>query len=133
MYDNNRISAFLYMHLSEPMPDAGCTEAEFEQWATGTDDIEQLRNEVLVFVASTHNLIEGLRLEYYTAEPDYMKVFYDVAKETFGEDKRSIFLYFKMLYLVVFEKPTGPRWGDFVKIYGLHNFIEKLTDRLNNI
>jgi len=88
--------------------------------------------------AHTQRFLEGLselvselqllRLEEWT-EKNIQAEFYDAAKLTFGDEKASIREFFKMLYMVIFQSQSGPRWGQFLMIAGLDRFVEIIRER----
>jgi lysyl-tRNA synthetase class I len=58
-------------------------------------------------------------------------VFYEVAKPIYGEEKADLKEWFRELYLLWGEKETGPRWGIFVQLMGIQNFVDRLSRRWN--
>ena len=40
--------------------------------------------------------------------------------------------YFKLMYMVYCGTENGPRWGTFIKIYGINKFINELDKRMND-
>lgn len=55
--------------------------------------------------------------------------FYEAAKATFGTEKTQIREFFIYAYLLMTRTPNGPRWGQFVIMFGLDHFMEKLHYR----
>lgn len=111
--------------------------AQLERWSQGTDSLSIDPVYVQRFITETEALLENLvTLEIDPAEPvgpQYMTLFYNAAKETFDHDKSLIRTYFAWLYLVVFQRNEGPRWGDFVEIYGVENFIAHVEQRFSEL
>jgi len=57
-------------------------------------------------------------------------LFYTHAKQAFGEEKESIRRFFALLYLLLFGRDHGPRWGQFVAIAGVPFFCERVSAML---
>jgi lysyl-tRNA synthetase class I len=74
-----------------------------------------------------------LELESDCSTSDYMFEFYEAAKRAFGDSKGSIRQYFRWLYLVVFGYESGPRWGEFVAVYGREEFVRLVNSRFRSI
>jgi len=134
----NVLAAYLYLHLSDAMPapvldadgeiDFAADDAALTAWSQSQETLDLDRTHLQPFLVQTELLLIDLeQLELDPAEPagpQYMTLFYDAAKGTFDGDKTRLRTYFLWLYLVLFQKPDGPRWGDFVEIYGRTEFIE---------
>jgi lysyl-tRNA synthetase class I len=141
------VAAYLYMHTSETMPgpvtdrdgviQVNADNELIERWSEGRDDVNIDVDQVVIFINETVELLrqlEDLELDpNEDAASQYMRLFYEAAKRTFNYDKSQIRTYFRWLYLVVFQKPDGPRWGEFVEIYGVDEFINKVEDRFSNL
>jgi len=67
------------------------------------------------------------------AEPvDVQTVFYDVGKKYYGTEKEVLREWFRHMYLVMFQKNDGARWGKFVDIVGMDTFLEMLEKYSND-
>lgn len=144
---SHSVAAYLYMHLSESMPGPvtdrnGNIQIEadnelIQRWSEGHDQVNIDVDRVSRFVSETEQLLVDLEnLQIDQDQPvaaQYMSLFYESAKRTFDYDKSEIRTYFKWLYLVVFQKTDGPRWGEFVEIYGVKNFVNLVEDRFQNL
>lgn len=135
------LAAYLYLHMGETPPDPvlddeGNIDLEadnrvFSEWALGTESFAVNVQEVERFLNDLSILIVDLRNE--NDHSQYMTHFYNAAKRTFDGDKTRIRTWFTWLYLIVLQRPEGPRWGDFVQICGVENFIDILYDRFDNL
>lgn len=138
----NVLSAYLYLLMEEQMPEPICLEdgtldveadnAQLEEWSHRVNSVRFDMRAITAFIFETQCLLfdlETLQLDpNEPAGPQYMTLFYDAAKRTFNNDKTQIRTYFLWLYYVIFQRPEGPRWGDFVEIYGVEEFAA-LTHR----
>ena len=129
MLDNvrvNDISAYLYLRLGEQMP-----EDAPDEWFIGADPNLPKEHDVLVFINLT-----GLLLRRLGETDDYMAECYDVAKlfstAVYGNEKTGIRHYFRWLYTMVFGYENGPRWGEFISIYGVDEFSDLVVRRFNS-
>ncbi len=66
-------------------------------------------------------------------EEQIQVVMYDAAKIYYGESKDQIRNCFADLYSVLFNKPSGPRWGVFISLYGMSNFIMMIMNKVIDI
>lgn len=112
------------------MPGEDVSDEEFERWALSTDDFELDLDRLVRFLEDVRVLCVRLLAD---PDSDYMTHFYDAAKETFDGDKTQIRTWFTWLYLVIFQRPNGPRWGEFVKFYGVENFVDLVENRFANL
>lgn len=156
------VTAFLYLRLAEqpPMEDYDPEDPEAVAAVSAADDLWYGpqdpskpvvdREDVRRFIVNVGYLLgrlQTLYLLYRTFDDDYewseeipnpwteeeiQAVFYSYAKSCFGEDKKEIRQFFIYLYQIVTDTSSGPRWGQFVMIYGLDNFIEKLQSRFSD-
>lgn len=147
------VTAFLYLQMAEqppeeiPVPDDDAAPevwAEYRiaieeqnQWyaprgaSESVVDSEQVKN----FIIGTGSLLaalQGLQQRGELTEENIQFQFYEFAKATFGTEKAEIRQFFLYLYQMMTNTPNGPRWGQFVMIFGLDNFVEKLQDRFSN-
>jgi len=51
----------------------------------------------------------------------------------FDNDKSQLRTYFRWLYLVVLGAEDGPRWGEFITVYGVDNFVTLVERRFRNL
>lgn len=152
--DVNTLAAFLYLRQGEQMPDFSYTAsrdasdeelaelelqrcAAEEAWFSQPDPFAVDLDRLGQFISATEGLLANLaNLELDLDEPvqpQYMTLFYDAAKVTFDYDKTQLRQYFEWLYLVLFQTPAGPRWGEFVDVYGVENFNDMVRERFANL
>lgn len=140
----NVVAAHLYRHLAEPMPepildrdgnvDVERDDEQIQRWSEGTDDVHIDIEDVESFIRETGELLRELNIGIEDpSSQEYMRACYDAAKRTFGEDKKAIRTYFRWLYLVVFEYENGPRWGEFIHIYGVDEFTRLVMRRFREL
>lgn len=145
----NILAAYLYVNLSDHMPEPVLDEdgnifdleADNElitEWALGANDYNAPDHERLAqFIYETERLLDRLvDLELDSAEPaspQYMGEFYNAARATFDNDTTQLRTYFRWLYLVVFQREDGPRWGEFVDVYGVDEFCDLVRDRFASL
>jgi lysyl-tRNA synthetase class I len=137
------LAAFLYQQLGEQMPepvldadgelDVAADNAALEAWSAQSDPFSADHSRLEQFILCTEQMLNNLTdNEYDESEPlapQYMSIVYEAGKETFDHDKTQLRTYFAWLYLVVFQRPDGPRWGDFIDIYGVDNFVKLVRER----
>lgn len=134
--DHHTLAAYLYLHMGEQMP-----EDAPDEWFLQADPVAELLDmrspRLQMFLDNTEALLEGLlALELDPNEPtapQYMTLVYDAAKETFDQDKTQLRTYFAWLYLVLFQRDEGPRWGDFIDVYGVETFVELVRRRFGEL
>ncbi len=147
MTDPRTLAAYLYLHQGQAMPapvlndegelDIAADDAAITAWSQSRDpfvaDLPRLES----FLVNTEVLLQHLQMveldPSQPASPQYMSLFYDAAKETFDHDATRLRTYFSWLYLVLFQRDEGPRWGDFVEIYGVDEFVSLTRARLANL
>lgn len=122
------VMAYLYLHTAEQMP-----EDADDEWFLRPEPNPVNREEVKRFLQETEKLLDQLRRPLFLREDEIQTLFYDAAKATFDGDKTKIRTYFKWLYLILFQRDYGPRWGQFVQAYGKVNFIHLVQDRIENL
>jgi hypothetical protein len=138
----NKLQAFLYLNLSEdlmPLPvldpegdlNVEADNSALEAWSVATDAYERIDSVYLGrFIKRTETLLRAVEDASEGTEPaDYMAMFYDAAKDVFDQDKSMIRTYFMWLYLVFMGTREGPRWGDFVVLYGVDDFLSTMRER----
>lgn len=143
----NILSAYIYLLKAEQMPDPVLlddgsldTEADntvLREWSERSENLDLDQNALQRFIDRTETLLRELE----TFEPDvdqeirpqYMSLFYEAAKDVFDGDKKMIRTYFEWLYLVIFCRPEGPRWGEFVTVYGQQEFVNMTRRRFSNL
>ena len=140
--DAGAVAAFLYRHLSAHMPapvlngdgelDVEADNALIEAWSDESElvDLDLNIETVERFLDDVQLLCDRL---LNTDPADYMIEFFDAARRTFDGDKSKIRIWFQWLYIIVLQTTSGPRWGDFVQVYGAENFDEKVRLRLFDI
>lgn len=126
------VAAYLSLHLYEPMPE-NLSNEEFIEWAMRPEPNEISLVDVRAFLDSTSILLSEIRNGIFNSPSEIMYHFYEAAKRTFDDDTSKIRTYFKWLYLIVFQKEDGPRWGEFVWIYGQQKFVDLMNERFNNL
>lgn len=119
------IHAFFYLHDAEPMP-----ENAPDEWFLRPDPTSGLPERVDAFVRQVDVLLN--ELSTLNTEEEFQFAFYENAKVAFGEDRGAIREFFRMLYLVIFQRDNGPRWGQFVVAVGRDEFIEMLRRNMAN-
>lgn len=147
MLQPNQIRAYMALRCSAPMPepildsngvlDNEADNAALVAWSNTSVPDPVTMDEAMRFCDSLSSLIDNLlALEVVESEPhtsQYMTVFYDAAKAAFDGDRGQIRVYFRMLYVLVFHREEGPRWGDFVDIYGREAFVNLLQTRISEL
>lgn len=143
----NALAAFFYRLQGEQMPapildengefDIAADNAALEIWSSGADPFEIDTIKLEKFLSRTNGLLVELQnlelVEDETPAAQYMTLFYNAAKDVFDGDSKKIRTYFSWLYMIVFQRTEGPRWGEFVSIYGVDNFISLVYNRFNGI
>jgi hypothetical protein len=141
------LAAYLYLQSGEGMPvailddegniDVAADNAVIEAWASGSDTFEVDIDRLSRFIVRTDTLLQELEtLELDPDEPvapQYMTLFYDAAKDVFDHDKTQLRTYFAWLYFVIFQRKEGPRWGEFVQVYGAANFTAFVRQRFQEL
>lgn len=124
----NVVAAYLYLHLGEQMPD----DAD-EEWFLSPDPVARNFGKVPQFISETEQLLNDLDENTCNTSEEIMFFFYEAAKRTFDQDKTMIRTYFQWLYLIVLQRPDGPRWGDFVMVYGIEEFQNLVRYRFTDL
>jgi len=137
------LSAYLYLMLGERMPatildengeiDIEADNAVLEEWSNMPFNSAILYDDVSNFIRETDALMNELLRLYGQGSAEYIRACYDAAKRTFGDQRSSIRQYFQWLYTIMFGYPNGPRWGDFIEIYGVGDFIDLYYERLESV
>ena len=128
----NILAAYLYLRMGEQMP-----EDAPDEWFLRPDPVSFDMVRLGRFIVCVEEML--LRLEELVldpaepAGPQYMTLVYDAAKETFDHDKTQLRTFFAWLYLVVFQRDEGPRWGDFIEVYGVDNFVALVRQRFEEL
>lgn len=138
----NTMAAFLYLRQGSHQPEAildvngevdvALDNLATQAWSQGTDAFTVSVPRLRQFIDCTDTLLSELHtlvLEEGAPAPQYMTLFYDAAKTTFDHDKTLLRTYFSWLYLVLFQVNEGPRWGDFVTVYGVEEFTNLVRRR----
>jgi hypothetical protein len=142
----NILSAYLYLRTGDLMPetvldDTGEVNIEADNeailaWSTCANEAVFDTSRLARFIAHTDTLLSNLQtleLEDGPVAPQYMTLFYNAAKDTFDHDKALLRTYFAWLYMVLFGRPEGPRWGEFVEVYGVESFVTLVQTRFSNL
>lgn len=120
------LAAYLYFKTAEMPP-----EDVTDEWFLSPEPAPLTSEKVGIFTEQVNGLISDIEaLDDPSDEEAVQFIFYERAKAAFGEEKSSIREFFKMLYLVVLEKPDGPRWGQFVALTGRDEFLSRLRKRM---
>lgn len=126
------LATYLYLHQGEQMP-----EDAPDEWFLQPDPFAVDLGRVERFLQATEAMLTQLEElvldEAEPASPQYMTLVYDAAKETFDHDRTMLRTYFAWLYLVVFQRDEGPRWGDFIDVYGVENFVALVRRRFGEL
>lgn len=118
------LRAFFFLLESEIMP-PDADDAWFLQPSKGARDAASVE----AFLLGAQGIVAELPTTP-ADEESLQALFYAQAKAAFGGDKDSIRRFFEMLYLLIFGRNHGPRWGQFVAIVGVDTFCERLSDML---
>jgi hypothetical protein len=140
---SNIFAAYLHLRVGEVMPsfqgdrknleDVAADNAAISAWSQGLETLDPLAGYYIRFIERTDQLLS--ELETLVLDNDnpvsgqYMTLFYDAAKDVFDQDTALIRNYFSWLYLVIFQKDSGPRWGEFVEVYGVAEFNATVRSR----
>jgi lysyl-tRNA synthetase class I len=107
--------------------------ADVENW--GVEDQNQYVKNIKI---RAQRLDWGLKYLFdnintnYTGE-EIQTLMYDIAKKFSGDSKDIIRDFFSDLYCVLFNKKSGPRWGVFISLYGIENFMILVMNKMRNI
>ena len=141
----------LYLRSADVMPepvmvevdgelviDVEADNAALEEWSSLSESSESPCSARLErFLVETEALIsrlEELELDSEeAASAQYMTEFYDAAKLTFDQDRTQVRTYFRWLYIVLFYREDGPRWGEFVEALGVDSFVELVRRRFADL
>jgi lysyl-tRNA synthetase class I len=143
----NKLRAYMYMRSSNQMPepvldndnniDVDADNAQLLEWSQTPVAEPVTLEQATKFCNSLQGLLQTLSsLEIDSNEstsPQYMVPFYDAAKAAFDNDRTMIRVYFRMLYVLVLHTENGPRWGEFVDIYGRDQFIALVNQRITEL
>ena len=64
-----------------------------------------------------------------SSDDEWQNCIYAIGHEL-GYDKTTMKLWFKFLYENLFGKESGPKFGSFITIYGVENFVKLIDERL---
>jgi lysyl-tRNA synthetase class I len=121
---NNNLRTFFFLQEAEIMP----VDAPDEWFLQRDSSLELVENSDKI--ESGLNYVLDLIHEDQTEE-EIQTIFYEAGKTFYGEDKVQLRTFFRGLYQIIFRKSDGPRWGQFVKIYGVSDFKDYARDRMN--
>lgn len=120
MNDVNRLAAELF--LREFKND--------QETSLSNDDILVRKNEASILLSCVPDLCDRLELlPEESTDEEIQRIFYDVGKENMGEENLRRF--FALLYLLIWYKSSGPRFGVFGRMFGLENFIGLIRTRFD--
>jgi len=95
-------------------------------------DEEMTADTVVRFNAGLERIVSFLEGNDTATEDEIQTEFYESAKVAFGDDRSSIRAFFRLMYILVLQTNSGPRWGQFVAIFGINEFLLQIRDRLSN-
>lgn len=122
---SNELRTYFYLLEGEQQPPNAPND-----WFLGVDNSFRTLEEIETFENHATLLLSDIaQLE---TEEEFQAAFYSRAKLAFGDDNSSIRKFFVLLYLLMFGRDSGPRWGQFVKLTGREEFISKLKIRLES-
>jgi len=108
-------------------------DLEFYAPSTERDAVTQYLTTATKFLTKMSSLVKVLRaLPIDATEEEIQFEFYEEAKRDIGDDKSQIREFFKLIYLFIFDSWSGPRFGQFVKVQGIPEFIAMVENRLTN-
>lgn len=131
-------AAYFYLHMAERQPVDADDEWFLSPEPNQVPDIDR----VLQFLHGLDCLVNRLHeLEAMSlpaggpemTEESVQYEFYEAAKATFGTEKHEIREFFILLYQLITETSSGPRWGQFVTMFGLDGFMNLLETRFTEI
>ena len=119
------LQAFLYLQEAEQMP-----EDASDQWFLQPQPQIEL-------VLRYQDLVNGLNyilnnISDQQTEEELQAVFYDAGKLFYGVEKTDLRMFFRGLYQIILQRPSGPRWGQFVTIMTVDNFRLFVQERLSD-
>jgi hypothetical protein len=95
------LMAHLYLQLAEYPPENAPDEWFAPRGSDGIT-IASIREEFPPFLRGVSRIVDRLQ-EVEEDETEIQAIFYDEAKATFGEDKKSIRKFFRLLYIFLFD------------------------------
>lgn len=126
------LAAHLYLQTAEMMPEEASDEW-FAPRLGRKSETEGIQERVVNFLDTMNDIMYGIhRLGENLDDAAYQTIFYEKAKQRFGEDKKELREFFKLGYVFLFNSINGPRWGQFVAINGVRNFNKLVIERLQN-
>lgn len=134
MYKISEIRSFLYLIESPKLKDDATPEEEEAYYNPKhpnyiSNSVVRTELEIQSFIGGINRLVEEIGGLASSDEETIQSLFYDVAKTTFGESKEQIREFFKLMYLILFSKDNGPRWGQFVLMLGVDEFAKFVNKR----
>lgn len=120
---------YLYVYGTERMPD----NAPDEWFLFGHSDIPFSIEECEDFLNGVFPLVDKVSTMHENTSEEIQFEFYEAAKRAFGDEKNSIRKFFKMFYLLMFARDSGPRWGEFVKLTGIDVFVTRFYQRVAQV
>lgn len=122
---SRRLGAYLYLKLEN------CFEYNIvlNDISDNVEKYLMLGSKFNVALNDLDNQLTNLQLGGEPDEITIQTVFYDVGKKYYGIDKEQLREWFRHLYLLLFEKEDGARWGQFVKLLGIPHFLEMVRNK----
>lgn len=122
------VAAYLYLHTAEQMP-----EDATDEWFLQPEPNPIHLPVIEEFMRQTQVLVDAIEHSTEHTNDHYQTLFYDAAKATFDGDKKMIRTYFAWLYWILFQRDSGPRWGEFVMALGREEFVAYVKERFRNL
>lgn len=137
MYKISEIRSFLYLVESPKLKDDATPEEEEAYYNPKhpnyiSNPVVRTELEIQTFISGVERLLNEIKNLTQKDEERIQSLFYDVAKTTFGETKEQIREFFKLMYLILFSKDNGPRWGQFVLMFGVDEFVDYANKRFED-
>lgn len=121
MSSQRELAAFLFFKWNQDDSNKELAPGEQQYYLKVSQQVIDACSDILVNLENVDN--SGSELQWYM---------YEVGKRYFGTTKDELNFWFKCIYTVVFQTITGPRIGEFIYIFGIEEFLDKLEKRLYN-
>jgi lysyl-tRNA synthetase class I len=96
-------------------------------------EVDQRLSEAQKFDFAVFSLLNHLSvIDQNAEEEEFQTAFYDAGKAYFGHDKDVLRRFFSLIYMMVWRKTAGPRFGKFIKVFGINEFIELFNRRISD-
>jgi len=123
---NNNLRTFFFLQEAEIMP----VDAPDEWFLQRDPSLELVENSDKIEQGLDY-ILDLIREDQ--TEEEIQSIFYEAGKTFYGTDKNQLRMFFRGLYQILFQRPDGPRWGQFVKIYGVAEFKIHARNRIQNL